>query len=156
MARVAPGRYDISDLLDEWLKPSGKPTPRFSVNNIKITGGAVTFDDRPAGRTHEVTDINLALPFISNLAYQAHTYTEPAFSATVNGAPFKLTGKTKPFAEDRESELKLDLNHFDLTKYLAYLPAPLPFTIAGGTMLRSDSKMLSSRVPSGLSPPSCM
>jgi len=134
VARVAAGRYDISDLLDEWLKPSDTPTPRFSVNNIKITGGSVTFDDRPAGRTHQITDINIALPFISNLAYQAHTYTEPAFSATVNGAPFTLAGKSKPFAEDRESELKLDLQHFDLTKYLAYLPIPLPFTIAGGSL----------------------
>jgi len=132
VARVAPGRYDISDLLDEWLKPSDKPTPSFSVNNIKITGGRVDFDDRPVGRQHAVTDINLSLPFISNLAYQADIYTEPAFSAVINGAPLKLDGKTKPFAADRESELKLNLDHFELASYLAYLPFPLPFSVAGG------------------------
>ncbi|MDR3641946.1 MAG: DUF748 domain-containing protein [Humidesulfovibrio sp.] len=132
VARVAPDRYDISDLLDEWLKPDDKPTPKFSVNNIKITDGRVDFDDRPMGRRHTVTDINIALPFISNLAYQADKYTEPSFSAVINGAPLKLNGKSKPFAVVRESELKLDLNHFELTPYLAYLPFPLPFTVAGG------------------------
>jgi len=132
VARVAPGRYDISDLLDEWLKPSDKPTPSFSVNNIKITGGRVDFDDQPVGKQHAVTDINLALPFVSNLAYQANVYTEPAFSAVINGAPLKLDGKSKPFSADRESELKLELDRFELASYLAYLPFPLPFTIAGG------------------------
>jgi len=132
VARIAPGRYDISDLLDEWLKPSDKPTPSFSVNNIKITGGRVDFDDQPVGKQHAVTDINLALPFVSNLAYQANVYTEPAFSAVINGAPLKLDGKSKPFSADRESELKLELDRFELASYLAYLPFPLPFTIAGG------------------------
>ncbi|MBP8195464.1 MAG: hypothetical protein KAX60_08875, partial [Azonexus sp.] len=39
VARVAEGRYDISDLLDEWMKPKDEPpgeTPRFSLNNIQL------------------------------------------------------------------------------------------------------------------------
>ncbi len=141
VTRVAPGRYDISDLLEEWLKPDNKPTPKFSVNNIKVTGGRIVFDDRPTGRTHAVTNIGIALPFISNLAYQATVYTTPAFSAEIDGAPVKLTGKSKPFAPDRESELKFDATHVDLTKYLGYLPTPLPFVIAAGA-LDTDLRLL--------------
>ncbi|HZV55477.1 MAG TPA: DUF748 domain-containing protein [Rhodocyclaceae bacterium] len=134
LVREASGRYNISDLLDEWLKPSDSPPSRFSINNIRITAGRVDFDDRPVGKQHAITDINLALPFISNLAYQANTFTEPAFSASINGAPLNLTGKSKPFAEVQESELKLDLGRFELARYLAYSPVSLPFAIAGGYM----------------------
>ena len=67
VARVAEGRYDISDLLDEWLKPSDSPTPRFSVNNIQINGGLVEFDDRPVGKSHRLSDINIRVPFVSSL-----------------------------------------------------------------------------------------
>jgi hypothetical protein len=131
LVHEAPGKYNISDLLDEWMKPSGSPSPmpRFSVNNIRVTDGRIDFDDRPVSRQHAVTDINLALPFISNLAHQANIFTEPAFSANINGAPLELAGKTKPFGEVRESELKLELDRFDLTRYLAYLPVTLPVTM---------------------------
>ncbi len=132
LVREGDGRYNISDLLDEWLKPSDSPTPSFSVNNITVTGGRIDFDDRPVGRQHAVTDINVSLPFISNLSYQANLFTEPAFSATINGAQLALTGKTKPFSEAHESELSLDLDRFELTRYLAYLPKALPFTVTGG------------------------
>lgn len=141
VARLAPGRYDISDLLEEWLKPDDKPTPSFSVNNIAVTGGSVVFDDRPAGRKHAVTDMAVSLPFISNLAYQADVYTTPSFSAKIDGAPIKLTGRTKPFAPDRESELKFDATRIDLTNYLGYLPKSLPFVIAAGG-LDTDLRLL--------------
>ena len=52
VARLADGRYDISDLLDEWMKPKDEPekeTPRFSVNNIQLINAKVVFDDQPKG-----------------------------------------------------------------------------------------------------------
>ncbi len=132
LVQETPGRYNISDLLDEWLKPSDAPPPRFSVNNIRITGGRIEFDDRPVGKRHAVTDIDLSLPFISNLPHQAHVFTEPAFSANIDGAPLALVGKSRPFAEVHESELQLDLDRFELSRYLAYSPVALPFTATGG------------------------
>lgn len=146
LAREAAGKYNISDLLDEWLKPSDSPTPSFSVNNIKLTGGRIDFDDKPVGKQHAITEINISLPFISNLAYQADLFTEPAFSAVINGAPLTLAGKTKPFAQVRESELKLELDRFNLSNYLAYLPVQLPFSITGG-MVDSDIRLVFRQAP---------
>lgn len=146
VARTEPGRYSISDLLDEWLKPSDKPTPQFSVNNIRLSGGRVEFEDRPVGKTHVVSDINISLPFVSNLAYQADVFTEPSFSAVVNGAPLTLAGKTKPFAPDHESELGLALNRFELAPYLAYVPMKLPFAVAGG-QLDTDLRLVFRQPP---------
>ena len=101
VTRLADGKYDISDLLEKWLKPSEpSPTPRFSINNIQIIGGKAVFNDQPMGRVHTVSDINLAIPFISSLPYQAERLVEPSFSAVVDGAPFALKGKSKEIFEE--------------------------------------------------------
>ncbi|MCL2346394.1 MAG: DUF748 domain-containing protein [Desulfobulbus sp.] len=130
------GRYDISDLLDEWSKPSEEPTktPRFSLNNIELTGGRIVFDDRPKGVKHEISDINLALPFLSSLPYQAEILVEPRFSARVDGSLIELQGHSKPFDAQRESDLDLKLDGFQLASLQPYLPASLPLRIKAGQL----------------------
>jgi hypothetical protein len=151
VARVAEGRYDISDLLDEWLKPKEpSPTPRFSINNIQVSGGKVVFDDQPMGKVHTVSDINLTLPFISSLPYQAKIVVEPSFSATFDGAPLVLKGRgTEIFDGNLESELKLDLDRLDLAGFQPYLPSSLPVRLKAGTLdteLRIVFKELSEKL----------
>ncbi len=151
VTRIAEGKYDISDLLEKWLKPSEpSPTPRFSINNIQIIGGKAVFDDQPMGRVHTVSDINLTIPFISSLPYQAERLVEPSFSAVVDGAPFALKGKSKEIFEgNQESELNLDLDRLDLAGFQPYLPSFLPLRLNGGlldTELRVVFKELSDKV----------
>ena len=151
VARVAEGRYDISDLLDEWLKPKEpSPTPRFSINNIQVSGGKVVFDDQPKGRVHTVSDIGFALPFISSLPYQAKIVVEPSFSATFDGAPLALKGRsTEIFEGNLQSELNLDLDRLDLAGFQPYLPSSLPVRLKSGTLdseLRIVFKELSEKV----------
>jgi hypothetical protein len=138
IVRLDEKRYNISDLIE----PSGeeKPEsakgglPRFSVSNIQIRGGNVTFDDRPEGVKHEVTDIAMRVPFLSTLSFYADTYVEPYFSATINGAPLVLQGKSRPFADSHESELALDLDNVQLARYLAYSPVDLPIRVLSGAL----------------------
>jgi hypothetical protein len=151
VARTGEGQYDISDLLEKWLKPSEpSPTPRFSINNIQIIGGKAVFDDQPLGKVHTVSDINLALPFISSLPYQAERLVEPSFSAVVDGAPFALKGKSKEIFEgELESELNIDLDRLDLAGFQPYVPSSLPLRLKGGlldTELRIVFKELSEKV----------
>ncbi len=134
VARVGEGRYDISDLIDAWSKPSDSPTPRFAVSNIQIAGGRLTLVDQPTGLTHTVSDLALRLPFVSSLPYQAEIEVEPHFSAQVNGSPLVLEGRSKPFAASHESELSLDLDRVDLARYLPYSPVKLPFVVEGGSL----------------------
>jgi hypothetical protein len=144
VSRVAEGRYDISDLLDEWMKPKDEPekgTPRFSINNIQLINGKIVFDDQPKGKQHTVSDINLALPFVSSLPYQAEIVVKPSFSAVINGSPLALTGDSKPFSESRESQLNLDLDRFDLAGLQPYLPDSLPFRLTAG-LLDSELKAM--------------
>ena len=151
VARTGEGTYDISDLIEKWSKPSEpSPTPRFSINNIQILNGKVVFEDQPLGKTHTISDINLALPFISSLPYQAERLVEPSFAAVINGAPFVMKGRGKEIFEGRqESELNLDLDRFDLAGFQPYLPANFPIRLGGGlldTELRLVFKELSDKV----------
>lgn len=152
VSRVAEGRYDISDLLDEWMKPKDDPesgTPRFSVNNIQLINGKIVFDDLPKGKVHTISDINLALPFVSSLPYHTEVLVNPSFSATINGSPLVLNGDSKPFSETHESRLNLDLDRFDLAGLQPYLPDSLPFRLTSGTLdseLKAMFKEVSDKV----------
>ncbi len=152
VSRVAEGRYDISDLLDEWMKPKDEPesgTPRFSVNNIQLINGKIVFDDQPKGKVHTISDINLALPFVSSLPYHTEVLVNPSFSATINGSLLALTGDSKPFSETHESRLNLDLDRFDLAGLQPYLPDSLPFRLTSGTLdseLKAMFKEVSDKV----------
>ena len=149
VSRLADGRYDISDLLDEWMKPKDEPpspTPRFSLNNIQLVSGQIEFDDQPKGKVHTISGINLALPFVSSLPYQAEVLIEPSFSATINGSVLALKGRSKPFAGSHESELDLDLDRFDLAGLQAYLPDSIPLRLNSG-LLDSELKVVFKELP---------
>lgn len=152
VARTGDGQYDISDLLDEWLKPDETPDktpPRFSLNNILLIGASIHFADRPREREFVVSDLNLSLPFLSSLPYQAEILVQPMLSANVNGSTFRLDGQTTPFADGRESELRLDLAGFDLAQLQPYLPAGLPVKIAAAR-LDSQIRAVFRELPGGV------
>ncbi|WP_371322988.1 DUF748 domain-containing protein [Dechloromonas sp. ZY10] len=144
LIRLSEGRYDISDLLDQWLQPKDEPdsgVPRFSLNNIQIADGRLTLDDQLKGRMHQVAGLRLGIPFLSSLPYQAEIFVEPAFAAEFNGSRIDLKGRSKPFANSRQSELDLDLDGFDLSGVQAYLPDGLPFRLVSG-VLDSELKLV--------------
>jgi uncharacterized protein involved in outer membrane biogenesis len=149
VTRLADGRYDISDLLDEWLKPDPepkKPTPKFALNNIELTNGKLVLVDLLKQKTHTVSDLGLGIPFLSSLPYQTEITVQPHFEAKINGAPLQLKGETKPFSSTHESALALDLDKFDLTPYQDYVPFALPVRLASA-LLSSDLKLHFSQQP---------
>ena len=136
VVRVAENRFNFSDLVDELAaKPKEPgPTPAFSLNNIQISGGVVEFDDRLVDEKHVISDIALTLPFISSMAYATETFVEPHFSATINGAPLDVKGKSKPFTETMDSEFVLALDNVQLPKYFDYSPVKLPVKMESGAV----------------------
>jgi outer membrane protein OmpA-like peptidoglycan-associated protein len=137
--------YSVQDLLDEASKPKPAPRPeeaetplRFSVNNIRVEGGSVDFDDRPERTKHTVRDLKIGIPFLSNIPSKVEITTQPVFEAKVNGTPFSLHGTTKPFSEARETTVEIDLSDMDLPHYFAYAPPSIPWKLASG---RLDAKI---------------
>jgi hypothetical protein len=136
LVRNEDGTYNFQDLLDEASKPkSPNETPlRFSLNNIRVEGGSVDFDDRPKQTKHTVRDVEIGLPFLSNISSQVEIITQPVFRATVNGALFALHGKTKPFSQTREATVDLNVADMDAPYYLAYVPVATPLRLTSGRL----------------------
>ncbi len=128
VARTDANTYNFSDLVEEFASKPGEPEKkslRFSVNNISLRGGRIEFRDGPKNRVHNVTDIELSVPFISNIPYYVNRYVRPFFAARVNGTPVDLRGRTKPFAESRETSFDIDIRGFNIPAYVEYVPARL-------------------------------
>lgn len=137
--RTAPNIYNFSDILNKLSrKPKAEKSgdSRFSINNISVTGGTIDFNDKaaPIPVSHTVRELDLAIPFISNIPYLAEKYTDPKFSARVDGGRLSFSGKAKPLAKAVEASLNVKLDALNLAQYQPYVPANLPVRLANGTL----------------------
>lgn len=89
ITRLTANSYNITDIIDDILKPSDSKT-LFSLNNIQVSQGRIIFNDQPVHAQQIVSDPNLNIPFISTLPYQADSYVTPLLMAKINGAAIKL------------------------------------------------------------------
>ncbi len=139
LIRTAANRYNFSDIVDHLSKQPKKEktaSPRFSINNILISGGNIDFNDQAiaGGKKHTVREMELAIPFISNIPHLAEKYTDPRFRAVINGAEFKFSGKTKPLAKSMETDLDIKLANLELPHYFSYIPAEIPIKLDSGRL----------------------
>lgn len=137
IVRKEDSTYNIADIVEELMKPS-EPPAHYSLNNIQLRGGRIEFDDRPKHAMHTVSDLELAIPFLSNLPYATDIYVKPAMAAKVNGAPFRLAGQSKLFSPSRESSVQINISEVDIPSYLKYLPTALKFEVPSA---RLDAKL---------------
>ncbi len=135
VARREDGTYNFADLIpkSETKKEPEKPF-YFSVNNIRILNGSLDFEDGLMKTRHTVRELNLAVPFISNKGHAVDRYVEPKFSAMINGRPYELSGKTKPFSKTRETSFDLEVRNVDLPYYLNYIPVKLNCRLASALL----------------------
>lgn len=135
VVRIEGQRYNFSDIVDKFTARPAKPEPKpaksepatFSLNNIQLTGGSVDFDDRPQKTKHQIRDMRLAIPFLSNLPYYGEIFVQPAFAAKANGTPIELKASTKPFGKAHETSVDLVLTNLNLPFYLEYVPFELQY-----------------------------
>lgn len=128
---VPHGRYNFSDMLDKVAAtPSSGAPLRFSVSNIQIQHGEIVLDDAVQQHQFKIENLDIGVPFISNFPKAVSSFVEPRLSARINGAPFVLKARSKPFTEQLETSLAIDLEQFDITPFLGYIPVALPLQIA--------------------------
>ncbi|MFZ6648379.1 DUF748 domain-containing protein [Undibacterium sp. TJN25] len=131
------GRYNFSDILDRIaaMPKSASDEPfRFSLANIQLQDGGLQFDDKVVDRHVKVEALQMGVPFLSNFPSQVESYVSPMVSARVNGTPFSLKGRTKPFDSTLDTSLALDIEQLDLASYVAYSPVPLPVRLEGAKL----------------------
>lgn len=130
VVRLEGQRFNWSDVIDEMLaKPDDGSKSHFAIHNIRIEKGRIDFDDRPASQKHVIADLDLGVPFVSNLPSQVETFVEPLLSMKVNDTPFEIRGKARPFSVTRESVVDLKFDGFDLSRYVGYLPVEKTFRL---------------------------
>src|SRR5258706_11678612 len=142
LVREAANRYNLSDILGRLTQPapsSKQPAPstekpRFSLSNIRLVDAQVDFDDRPMKARHRLSEVNLAIPFISTLPAHRRDFIQPAFAAKVNGTPLAVEGETQPFDQNLRSQVSVTIGALELKRYLGYSPVPLPINLESGVL----------------------
>ena len=131
ITRKADGTYNFSDLIpkEETQKKEPSKPFLFSLNNVQISNGSADFHDIPNKTNHSIRNLNLDVPFVSNIDHYMKHYVEPRFSAVVNGDAVSITGKTKPLHPSRESLLDIDIRNIDVPFYLQYVPVKMNFKL---------------------------
>ena len=131
VSRKPDGSYNFSDLLPHDEAKAETKTQKeerpflFSLNNIQIVNGGIDFQDAPNKTSHTVREMNVSVPFVSNIEYYLANYVEPKFSARINDNKFELVGKTQPFLTSRATSFDVDIEDLDIPFYLNYIPAKM-------------------------------
>jgi uncharacterized protein involved in outer membrane biogenesis len=141
IARTDANTYNFSDIVGRLQTKSGegaqeKPRKPFlySFSNIQIIDGNLEFEDQPVRTKHEITEVNLSIPFISNLPSYVEAFVQPSFSALVNGTPLNIKGASKVFSDSRETSFDIALKDIDIPYYLAYAPTKLNVKVPSGKL----------------------
>lgn len=134
---LGQGHTDVDDILTRLrhqpTPPQGasKDTP-LALYNLELVDGRVQLDDRPAGMVHQLTGLQLGLPFISTLDAHVEVTVAPHLSGQLNGVAFSTEGQAQPFAQTRMASLSFKMEALDLAAYRAYWPKSLPVRLASG------------------------
>ncbi len=136
--------YNFSDLLEKKEskppeKVKSKPL-RFSLNNIRVENGSVDFLDGPKKTKHTVRELNIGVPFLSNIPSYVERFVQPHFSAKINDTLYTLQGNTKPFADSLETSVDINIKDLDIPYYLAYAPMKMNFKVVSA-YLDTDAKI---------------
>ena len=141
LVRTEANRYNFSDITERVQAVDEAGVPKqpgkafaFSVSNIQIIDGNIEFEDRPVKSKHEITQINIAIPFISDLPAYVESFVQPSFSALVNGSPLTARGTTKVFSDSFETSFDIALKDLDIPYYLGYAPHTLNVNVPSGRL----------------------
>lgn len=143
LERQSVDQFNISPVMARLMAPSPEPKPdaepaRFAVFNIEVRDGLLRYTDRVLKQEHRVEQLQLGVPFVSNLPSDIDVAVQPLLQARVDGSPLKIEGQTLPFKEGHRSELKLAWQSVDVAHWLTaaqpFLPPSLKIAPQQGSL----------------------
>lgn len=149
LAYLGEGRYDIDDILERLKTPGAEPAGsplQFAFYNLDLSGGRLDFVDQSIHKTHELRDLHLAVPFLSNLPSRREIKITPHLAFKLDGSSFDTAAEGTPFAQTHKTDADITLRSLDLKPYLAYWPASLPFRLQSA-VLNADLKVAFEQTP---------
>jgi len=134
IVRNADGSYNIDDLIAKATSGPAGPPRLFSINNVEVDNGTISFDDQPNRRKVVVSSMGIGIPFLSSLPHDAQILVTPRLDGAIDGARFNLRGNsTSPFIDTREATLEWNLDALPLPGYAQY------FSLPGGMKLKDGA-----------------
>jgi uncharacterized protein involved in outer membrane biogenesis len=136
ISRAKDGRFNFSDLIEDGTSaPQTTPTPsylKFSVHNVQIMNGRVDYFDEAKGEKESIANLHLELPLISSLDDASDGWSGLTVTAKLNESPLSIVARAKPFSDNLEAVVDMQVQHLDLTDYVAYLPPQFKFQVRSG------------------------
>ena len=136
LTQYSLGRLDIDDVIAKLSKPDEEPSKpvSFALYNIALRDGRVELHDEFVQRKHELKDLQLSIPFISNIESKREIKVLPQLAFDLNGSKFDSKGESTPFTDNRQTAMSLKWDQIDLTPYLGYVPASVPVKPLSGVL----------------------
>lgn len=94
-------------------KKDDKPL-QFSIGNIKLTNSSITLDDKFRHKVDKVTDLNFALPLISNFQNDVDVPITPDLKFNFNGEPFAINAESVPFTPGKKTGVNFTVTGLNL------------------------------------------
>ncbi|WP_298015376.1 DUF748 domain-containing protein [uncultured Castellaniella sp.] len=148
LTREDATRFNFSDIVERMAsmsakqpaepEPADKGLPRFSLNNISLTGGSISLEDRVTGRKQAIDDLSLGIPFISSFSSATKIDVLPAVHMRINGSPLDMNGTALPFDTVPKSTLNVKLDGLALDQWADFWPLPLPVKLKSALL---DSRL---------------
>ena len=149
LKHLGQGRYDIDDVvarLGQTPASADAQPLQFALYNLSLVQGEVSFDDAAAGQQHQLRDLSLKLPFLSNQDVAREVTVQPQLSFVLNGSQFGSSANSRPFAQTRQTQAQFSLKDMDLAPYLVYWPVSLPLRPTSA-VLNADLKLSFEQTP---------
>lgn len=143
LKHTGDGHYDVDDVLARFATQpdqSAASPLHYALYNLVLSDAALVFIDAPRKAVHRLSHLNLSVPFLSNLDSKRDVQVQPRLAFDLNGSQFDSSASATPFAQTRQADAQLVVKKFDLTPYIAYLPATLPVRLQSA-VLDADLKL---------------
>ena len=111
-----------------------------------LKGGSVDYTDADVKRTHTLRELNLGVPFLSNLNTHRDVQVQPQLAFVLNGSRFDTAAQGTPFTQSRKTDATIRIAGFDLAPYLGYVPAGLPVRLQAA-VLDADLRLAFEQTP---------
>lgn len=146
IVRTGLATFNFSDIIDKFVNQPEEPkeedkdkkTQKFSIDNFEIINSGVKLDDKFRGKVDEITELQFALPLISNFETQAENPITPKLSLKFDGEPLSIDAKSLPFSISKKTGVDFELKSLNLSNAASFNPVPLNAHIVGGT---ADAKL---------------
>lgn len=146
IVRTGLAQFNFSDIIDKFVNQPEEPKEkdkddspqRFSIDNFEIVNSGIKLDDKFRGKVDEITDLQFALPLISNFDTQVEHPITPKLSFNFDGEPLSIDAKSLPFSISKKTGIDFELKSLNLSNAASFNPVPLNAHIVGGT---ADAKL---------------